>query len=183
MVQILLVIAPLLVVVSSTTEATIPAASSYVSASDRLYPQEALQCFASSAIESQKNGKIICPRDRNRFCIKEVINATSRADCGTIPGTHFGRDVWDKRLAQCVYRKCANDCPTEEEDRARIFGGVNGESSSFELLGRMPPPVYNRTSYCCDSNLCNSGNEAVTQVGFISVLSIVAVAYVVNIVV
>ncbi len=177
MVQLLTVTTPLFAVLSTTIEASIPAASAYDSLSERRYPQEALQCFASSAIESQKDGKIICPRDRNRFCIKEVINASSRSDCGTVPGTHFGRDVWDKRLAQCVYRKCAYECPTEEEDRARMFGGEEGGSSSLKLLGKIPPPLYNRTTYCCDSNLCNSGNEAAKQVGFILVLSIVTVVY------
>ena len=36
------------------------------------YPQSAFQCFASSAIESQKDGKIICPPGSNNFCIKRL---------------------------------------------------------------------------------------------------------------
>ena len=131
-------------------------------ANEHRYPQEALQCFASSAIQSQKDGAIICPIG-TEFCIKEVINATSRADCGTIEGSKYlGRDVWDRKLAQCVYRKCSTKCPTVEEDRQRIFGGdeeIASSSSSLKLLGQLPKPVFNRTSYCCDSNLCNQATD------------------------
>eukprot|EP01082_Thalassiosira_pseudonana_P010982 g9936.t1 g9936 contig4:911082-911582(+) len=128
------------------------------------YPQTALQCYASSAINSQKDGSIICPQDRNNVCIKEVINS-SRADCGNAEGTpYFGRDVWDIKLAQCVYRKCAAECPTLEEDQARTFGGdyfVVG-SASTTSIGRQQTPVFNRTSYCCTDNLCNSGERTMT---------------------
>ncbi|KAL3779843.1 hypothetical protein HJC23_005769 [Cyclotella cryptica] len=118
--------------------------------STKQYPQQALQCYASSALKSQKDGIIICPADRSNYCIKEVINATSRADCGTVPGIYYGRDVWDIKLAQCVYRKCAAKCPSVEEDRKRLFGG--GSESNPKLY-------FNRTSYCCQDNLCNSGRR------------------------
>ena len=79
---------------------------SVAAGNEKRYPQEALQCLAS-AVQSQQDGMIICPQGSN-FCVKEVINAT-RADCGAVKGTtHFGRDVWDVKLAQCVYRKCAH---------------------------------------------------------------------------
>ena len=80
------------------------------------------------------------------------MNTTSRADCGTIEGTFFGRDVWDRKLAQCVYRKCGNRCPTEGEDKERTFGGDGGDAVvvSSKLLGGLPAPVFNRTSYCCE---------------------------------
>ena len=132
-------------------------ASLFAMANDeRRYPQEALQCYASSALQSQKEGKIICPQG-SQVRTKEVVNATSRADCGTVKGTHFGRDVWDVKLAQCVYRKCSSSCPSSEEDRARLFGGngENGVVTSSKLLGGLPTLLFNRTSYCCDTNLCN----------------------------
>ena len=122
------------------------------------YPQEALQCYASSALEVQKDGIIICPRGSS-LCIKEVvsptclcrcffvynhslvlfqINTTSRAAC-------VDRDVWDRKLAQCVYRKCSSRCPTKEDDREKIFGEDDDR--------------FNRTSYCCDTNLCNADRK------------------------
>ena len=73
----------------------------YVTANDS-YPQEALQCYASSALKSQKDGVIICPADRQNYCIKEVVNATSRGDCGTVPGIYYGRDVWDRKVSKCL---------------------------------------------------------------------------------
>ncbi|KAL9191396.1 hypothetical protein ACHAXT_001102 [Thalassiosira profunda] len=115
--------------------------------------EEILQCYASSALESQPDGKIICPVGTS-FCIKEVVNATSRSDCGTVEGTYYGRDVWDRKLGQCVYRKCSSTCPTVEQDRTRTFGG---DEEDF-LLGKLPTPVFNRTSYCCDTNLCNGAD-------------------------
>ena len=138
-----------------------------VGANKTAYPQEALQCYASSALKSQKDGAIICPMDRNNFCIKEVINATNRADCGTVPGTYYGRDVWDVKLAQCVYRKCASTCPSREDDEARVFGGPVDSISSAGTLS-LPMPYFNRTSYCCEDNLCNSGERrGMIAVGFI----------------
>ena len=119
---------------------------------DQRYPQEALQCYASSALQSQKEGEIICPQG-SQVCIKEVVNATSRADCGTIKGTHFGRDVWDIKLAQCLYRKCGQTCPSIDENRARTFGGDDA------MIGGPPAPVFNRTSHCCDTNLCNQARS------------------------
>ena len=67
--------------------------------------EESLQYYATSALQSQKDGVIICPIGSNNVCIKEVVNATSRADCGSIEGPYFGRDVWDRKLAQCIYRE------------------------------------------------------------------------------
>lgn len=122
---------------------------SYVMAGEDRYPQEALECYASSAVQSQKEGKLICPPGTT-VCVKEVINATSRADCGAVEGPHFGRDVWDIKLAQCVYRKCAAACPSAGDDAPRAFGGGDPEER-----GGLPAPVFNRTSYCCETNLCN----------------------------
>jgi hypothetical protein len=111
------------------------------------YPQEALQCFASSALQSQKDGIIICPQGSN-VCVKEFINAT-RANCGALKGTtHFGRDVWDAKLAQCVYRKCARTCSSVVE---RLFVG-DGHGQGKD--------VFSRTSSCCETNLCNRADRA-----------------------
>ena len=81
--------------------------------------------------------------------------------------------MWDINLAQCVYRKCANECPSVEEDRERIFGGdsVEDVSSSegkgrLNLLGRLPTPIFNRTSYCCSTNLCNYAEKSAVKIGF-----------------
>jgi hypothetical protein len=118
---------------------------SVAAGNEKRYPQEALQCLAS-AVQSQKDGMIICPQGSN-FCVKEVINAT-RADCGAVKGTtHFGRDVWDVKLAQCVYRKCAHTCSSMAE---RFFVGYgHGKDKG----------VFSRTSCCCETNLCNRANQ------------------------
>ena len=86
---------------------------------------------------------------------------------------HYGRDVWDRKLAQCVYRKCASICPSPEDDRGRTFGG--GDDSST-LLEKMPTPVFNRTSYCCDTNLCNQAAKELSGAGAISLLVLVGFA-------
>ena len=122
--------------------------------------EESLQCFATSALESQKDGVIICPEGSNNVCIKEVINTTSRADCGSVTGPYFGRDVWDRKLAQCVYRKCASRCPTLEEDRTRTFGGDEDDLGQAEASSKLQPtPIFNRTSYCCNTDICNVGER------------------------
>jgi hypothetical protein len=118
---------------------------SVAAGNEKRYPQEALQCFAS-AVQSQKDGMIICPQGSN-FCVKEVTNAT-RADCGAVKGTtYFGRDVWDVKLAQCVYRKCAHTCSSMAE---RFFVGY-GHGKDKD--------VFSRTSYCCETNMCNRANR------------------------
>ena len=162
-------------VVFSAVVLCLATTNSRVLATGGRYPQEALECYASSAVQSQKEGNIVCPpgnsismppwpprtrRVRRQelapalrrapapgagaaVCAKEVVNATSRADCGAVVGPHFGRDVWDVRLAQCVYRKCAAACPSREDDAARAFGG-----GAAVGRGGLPAPVFNRTSYC-----------------------------------
>eukprot|EP00984_Skeletonema_dohrnii_P004226 scaffold1493_cov104-Skeletonema_dohrnii-CCMP3373.AAC.2 len=105
---------------------------------------EFLQCYANSALESQKDGKIICPLGSN-YCIKETTSATRRADCGL--GKH-STDVWDRKLGQCVYRKCGVKCPSFEEDQLRDF--VTDDQTR----------TFNRTSFCCnDTNLCNAARS------------------------
>ena len=121
-----------------------------ISAEERRYPQDALQCFASSALQSQKDGQIICPLG-SQVCIKETINAT-RAQCGKTNGLHLGRDVWDVRLAKCVYRKCALTCPkitetTFHEEKQ------DGKSNATQ--------IFSRTSHCCDTDLCNRADRRV----------------------
>ena len=136
--------------------------------------EESLQCYATSALQSQKDSVIICPIGSNNVCIKEVVNATSRADCGSIEGPYFGRDVWDRKLAQCIYRKCASRCPTPEEDRARTFGGdeddLGQEEASSKLAGQPPTQIFNRTSYCCNTDLCNEGEKRLCGLGLIVLL-------------
>ena len=144
------------------------------------YPQEALQCYASSALEVQKDGIIICPRGSS-VCIKEVvshsclcrcflvndhsltlfqINTTSRASCVSVEGSpYFDHDIWDRKLAQCVYRKCASRCPTKEEDREKIFDEDDDR--------------FNRTSYCCDTNLCNSTDRKLCGWGLVILLLVI----------
>ena len=138
--------------------------------------EESLQCYATSALESQKEGVIICPEGSNNVCIKEVINATSRSDCGSIEGPYFGRDVWDRKLAQCVYRKCASRCPTLEEDMTRTFGGDEddlGQAEASTKLGQPPTTIFNRTSYCCNTDLCNESRERMNRMGLIVLLAMV----------
>jgi hypothetical protein len=86
----------------------------------------------------------------------------SRSDC-------FGRDVWDRKLAQCVYRKCSATCPIVEEVKAKTLG--EGENATSSAPSSTPPePSLNRTSYCCQDNLCNDGErKAFLFVGVIGV--------------
>lgn len=63
------------------------------------------------------------------------------------------------KLAQCVYRKCSATCPSPEDDRKRIFGGEEESLSSSSTLS-LPKPIFNRTSYCCQDNLCNAGERS-----------------------
>ena len=108
---------------------------------------EFIRCYANSALESQRNGKIICPRSA-QYCVKETTNATRRSECGV--GKH-STDVWDRKVGQCVYRKCSDRCTTFEEDKLRHFNVIDTNGMSR---------TYNRTSFCCDSNLCNAASNS-----------------------
>lgn len=136
----------------------IAAIVSVAAGNEQRYPQEALQCFASSALQSQKDGMIVCPRGSD-VCVKDVINAT-RADCGKKGTTYFGRDVWDVKLAQCVYRKCAQTCPS-----SRVFVGDSQHKD-----------VFGRTSYCCETNLCNRADRTLGKFP-ISVLVVISIIW------
>ena len=94
------------------------------------YPQDALKCHATAAA----TGETICPEHSNSFCIKED-STTSRGECGTIQEHKF--DKWDRRLGRCVYRKCSDTC----NNGTRSFGDAN---------------QYDRSTYCCSSNMCNA---------------------------
>mmetsp|Transcript_28663 Transcript_28663/g.42197 ORF Transcript_28663/g.42197 Transcript_28663/m.42197 type:complete len:162 (-) Transcript_28663:1191-1676(-) len=103
--------------------------------SNRRYPHDALRCFATLA---EPNHKILCPESRNNYCIKEVANTTRRYCGSTIA---YPNDVWDIKLGQCIYRKCAASCP----NRTKLFG--SGEKT------------YGRRSYCCNTDLCNEAGQ------------------------
>jgi len=100
----------------------------------RQYPQDALRCYATAAESPPR--RIVCPEDRSDYCVKEVANA-SRRDCGT--SFDYNMDEWDVKLGQCVYRKCASIC--SEEKNITFFG---------------PRGSYERATYCCNKELCNS---------------------------
>lgn len=56
---------------------------------------------------------------------------------------------WDQTHQECVYRKCAEQCPNGNSDP----GGEESGSTMFEYQGRL----YERRWYCCnDRALCNS---------------------------
>lgn len=99
------------------------------------YPKDALECYATLS----PKGQLICPRDRMNFCIKEQA-MMGRGECGT--SNIYPHDSWDKKLKQCVYRKCGHKCPGEQ---IRIFNSTNG-----------PQKEYSRNIYCCEGDLCNS---------------------------
>lgn len=105
-----------------------------------------LQCYANSALESN-DGTIICHAG-SQYCVKEVTNATRRSDCGL--GKHSA-DVWDRKLGKCVYRKCSHECPSFDEDRVRDFNVTDDAFGSVR--------AFNRTSFCCNTNLCNAGRS------------------------
>lgn len=100
------------------------------------YPHDALRCYATLS----PNDQIICPEGRHRFCVKEVVNASGRKDCGNTQ--EYPNDVWDRKQAGCLYRKCTSSC----QNSTSIYVGNNGE-------------FIERISYCCDSNLCNSASQ------------------------
>jgi hypothetical protein len=116
------------------------------------YPQEALKCHSSTSAD----GEIICPIDRNNYCIKEE-STTSRGDCGTVYPYRF--DVWDRRLGKCVYRKCAAACLT---DAVTTFGDAQ---------------QYSRTTYCCTSNRCNGATDHAARSALAITLSVGVLAY------
>ena len=43
-----------------------------VAAEEGRYPQDALECYASSALQSQKEGRIICPPGKSHLSPKSV---------------------------------------------------------------------------------------------------------------
>ena len=93
------------------------------------------------------------------------VNA-SRADCGNVEGTYYQRDAWDRRLAQCLYRKCAPACPTfQEQEKREIFSrpeiNFAGDSEVGEDL------FWKRTTYCCTENLCNGCAKLRKQAGYL----------------
>ncbi len=122
--------------------------------SETLYPQDALQCYSTSSA----NKIILCPEDRNNFCIKEVVDS-KRRQCGE--SDDYPMDTWDIKEpgGLCVYKKCSSFCPN-----TTIIFDNNGEENS-------------RYSLCCDDDLCNSANKLNMQSFLIlSVLVIFAVS-------
>ena len=121
------------------------------------YPQEALQCYATLAAPPKH--KIICPEDRNNYCIKEVTSSTSRRECGST--SEYPDDVWDHRsgdYGECVYRKCASSCPNS----TRFFEGRDGE-------------LVERRAECCKSQFCNSGFMTGAALIWLTLTSIVTI--------
>ncbi len=103
-----------------------------VETSPRRYPQDAIKCYSTVS----PNEKIICP-EGNNYCIKEVMVNATRLSCGS--SVDYPTDVWDRRDAKCVYRKCGMTCPDEPTS---VTSG-RGE-------------VFDRVSFCCEGDLCNS---------------------------
>ena len=102
------------------------------------YPQDALKCYATLKVPDKK---LVCPYDRNAFCVKEQA-MMNRGECGIT--SEYPNDEWDKKLSQCVYRKCSATCPTNQ---TRYFQDKNGPSKSFE-----------RKTFCCTGDLCNTAS-------------------------
>ncbi len=123
------------------------------SSSDPRYPQDALQCYSTSSV----NKKIICPEDRNHFCLKEVISS-SRRECGE--SQEYPLDYWDIREpgGLCVYKKCSNTCP----NTTATFNNNEIENSRYSL--------------CCTDSLCNSAAKiAIGGWIFISLVGMILV--------
>eukprot|EP00986_Skeletonema_menzelii_P001594 scaffold419_cov147-Skeletonema_menzelii.AAC.8 len=135
------------------------------SATDLDTGKDFLQCYANSALQSN-GGKVICHAG-SHFCVKEVTNATRRSDCGI--GKH-STDVWDRKLGQCVYRKCSSTCPSLAEDRLRDFNVTDDAFGSVRS--------FNRTSSCCDTNLCNAArsNRHIIVFAVTAVISLIALS-------
>lgn len=97
------------------------------------YPSSSLQCFSTLTVPDMK---LICPMDRNMYCVKETSDLRQNL-CGF---TKYFGDIFVDSI--CQYKKCAAEC-TE--------GPV-----PFEYEGA----VYTRNIYCCnDKDYCNSSSH------------------------
>lgn len=128
-----------------------------------------LQCYATLSPDPHKI--IYCPPDRNKFCIKEVAFMDRRDECGFSDAHPF--DKWDIQSAQCVYRKCANECPTPnepvdprqylylEEDQMppnkTIYFYEKTAYGTQAQIEKSQEKKFKREIYCCEGNICNSG--------------------------
>lgn len=119
------------------------------------YPKNALECYASAS----PRGHIICPRDRNDFCVKEVVSS-QRSLCGKSIDHPF--DQWDIKEpgGLCVYKKCASaEYCSMSKNRTLTFSN-DGEN-------------HTRYTLCCSENLCNSANR-LYMIGIYSIFTIIA---------
>ena len=66
-----------------------------------------------------------------------------RGECGN--SDVYPHDMWDKKLKQCVYRKCAATCP---ETRKKYFNSTKGYRTEYE-----------RNIYCCQGDFCNTSSN------------------------
>ena len=117
-------------------------------ADQRRYPQNALECYASSS----PNKKIICAEDRNSYCVKEVISSP-RKSCGK--SLEYPSDFWDIKEpggGLCVYKKCSDSCPNA--------------TIEFENDGE----IDFRNDVCCTDSLCNSACEMTLTKSIIVIL-------------
>jgi hypothetical protein len=102
------------------------------------YPQNALECHASAS----PKGRTICPKDRNDFCVKEVVSSP-RNLCGESIDHPF--DKWDIKEpgGLCVYKKCASQ---------KYCVSSNNRTVTFRNKGTN----HTRLILCCSGNLCNA---------------------------
>jgi len=121
------------------------------------YPQDALSCYNTLS----PRGKVICPRDRNHVCIKEEAKM-GRGECGTTYS--YQEDVWDRKLKQCVYRKCASMCPMR---KTLFFNSTPIEEQ--DVLGNVQ---YERRTFCCNGDLCNNGKTLSWLPSFLAIVTL-----------
>lgn len=118
------------------------------------YPKNALECYASAS----PRGHIICPKDRNDFCVKEVVSS-QRSFCGKSIDHPF--DQWDIKEpgGLCVYKKCAS---------AEYCSTSTNRTLTFNNNGKN----HTRYTLCCSDNLCNSAN-LLYRIGVGSILTVI----------
>ena len=138
------------------------------------YPQQALQCYASSAIIYQKDGMIICPADRSNYCIKgsQCTLACLLWDCSK--ALLWQRRMGHKACTMCLPEMCCQ-MPLNRRGSKRLLGGESEPISSTGAL-MSPKPFFNRASYWSENDLCNSGERRrMIPAGFIGIPAVNAI--------
>ena len=115
------------------------------------YPANSLKCMSSL---TRPDNRLICPRGRNVYCVKEV-SSLKQDLCGK---TQYFGDTYVNE--ECQFKKCADKC-TEGEYQFE-FGGNN----------------YTRRRFCCnDNHYCNTGSRTMETVSYLQVFFLFLITF------